>query len=69
MFGTGLLLVNLPLYFARTAHLSTAQLGIGLTVAATVTLLAGLPLGELADRKGPLEVAKPMLLVQCADTG
>lgn len=68
MFGTGLLLVSLPLYFTRVGHLSTAQVGIGLTIAATVTLLAGLPLGELADRKGPLEVAKPMLLVQCAAT-
>lgn len=68
MFGTGLLLVSLPLYFTRIAHLSTAQVGLGLTIAATVTLLAGLPLGELADRKGPLEVAKPMLLVQAAAT-
>jgi hypothetical protein len=68
MFGTGMLLVSLPLYFTRVAHLSTAEVGIGLTIAGTVTLLAGLPLGELADRKGPLEVAKPMLLVQCAAT-
>ena len=68
MFGTGLLLVSLPLYFTRVTHLSTAQVGLGLTIAATVTLLAGLPLGELADRKGPLEVARPMLLVQCAAT-
>lgn len=67
-FGTGLLMVSLPLYFTRVAKLSTAQVGIGLTLAATVTLLAGLPLGELADRKGPLEVAKAMLLVQCAAT-
>jgi hypothetical protein len=68
MFGSGMLLVSLPLYFTQIAHLSTAEVGIGLTVAAIATLLAGLPLGELADRKGPLEVAKPMLLVQCVAT-
>ena len=66
--GTGLLMVSLPLYCTRVAHLSTVQLGLGLTIAGAVTLLAGLPLGELADRKGPLEVAKVMLLVQCAAT-
>jgi hypothetical protein len=67
-FGTGLLMVSLPLYCTRVAHLSTAQVGLGLTIAATVTLLAGFPLGDLADRLGPLEVAKVMLLVQCAAT-
>lgn len=67
-FGTGMLLISLPLYFTRVVHLSTAQVGLGLTIAATVTLLSGLPLGDLADRKGPLELAKVMLLVQCGAT-
>lgn len=65
-FGTGLLLVSMPLYFTRIVHLSAGQVGLGLSVAAAVTLLAGIPIGDLADRRGPLEVTKAMLLVQCA---
>ena len=67
-FGSGLLLVSLPLYFTRIVHLSAAQVGLGLTIAATVTLLTGLPIGDLADRRGPLQVATTMLLVQCGAT-
>lgn len=64
-FGTGLLLLSLPLYLTRIVHMSAAQVGLGMTIAAAATLLAGLPIGELADRRGPLEVAKVMLLVRC----
>ena len=67
-FGGGLLLVSLPLYFTRIVHLSAAQVGLGLTIAATATLLTGLPIGDLADRRGPLQVATTMLLVQCGAT-
>jgi hypothetical protein len=49
-------------------HLSAGQVGLGLTIGTTVTLLVNLPLGDLADRRGPLEVAKTMLLLQCAAT-
>lgn len=67
-FGTGLLLVSLPLYLTRIVHLSAAQVGLGLTIAATITLLVGLPIGDLADRRGPLEVAKTVLPLQAAAT-
>jgi hypothetical protein len=67
-FGSGLLMVSMPLYFTRIVHLSVAQVGLGLTIAATATLLIGLPIGDLADRRGPLQVALTMLLVQCAAT-
>lgn len=67
-FGSGLLLVSLPLYLTRIVELSAAEVGIGLTIAATVTLVVGLPIGELADRRGPLQVAKAMLLLQAAAT-
>jgi hypothetical protein len=67
-FGSGLLLVSMPLYFTRIVHLSVTQVGLGLTIAATVTLLIGLPIGDLADRRGPLQVATAMLLVQCGAT-
>lgn len=65
-FGSGLLLAALPLYFTRIVHLSASQVGLGLTIAATVTLVVGLPIGELADRRGPLEVVKAMLLLDAA---
>ena len=67
-FGSGLLLAGLPLYFTRIVHLSAAMVGLGLTIAAAVTLLVGLPIGELADRRGPLEVVKAMLLLDAAAT-
>lgn len=65
-FGTGLVLAGLPLYFTQIVHLSAAQVGVGLTLAALVTLAAGLPIGELADRRGPLEVVKFVLLLDGA---
>jgi hypothetical protein len=52
------------LYLTRIVHLSAAQVGLGLTIAATATLAAGLPMGELADRRGPLDVVKAMLLLE-----
>lgn len=67
-FGSGLLLVSMPLYFIRVVHLSVTQVGLGLTIAATATLLIGLPIGDLVDRRGPLQVATAMLLMQCCAT-
>ncbi|RLK09681.1 MFS transporter [Micromonospora sp. M71_S20] len=67
-FGTGLLMVSLPLYLIRIVELSAAEVGVGLTIASAITLLVGLPLGDLADRRGPLGVTKAMLLVQCVAT-
>ncbi|NJC11455.1 MFS family permease [Micromonospora profundi] len=67
-FGTGLLMVSLPLYLIRVVELSAMEVGLGLTIAATITLVAGMPLGDLADRRGPLGMTKAMLLVQCAAT-
>jgi len=65
-FGSGLLLGSLPLYFTRIVHLSAAQVGLGLTIAATITLLTGALVGELADRRGPLDVVKTLLLIDAA---
>lgn len=67
-FGGGLLMVSMPLYFVRVVHLSVAQVGLGLTIAATITLLTSMPVGELVDRRGPLQVSTAMLLVQCCST-
>ncbi|TNH28024.1 MFS transporter [Micromonospora orduensis] len=65
-FGSGLLLGSLPLYFTRIVDLPAAQVGVGLTAAALVTLVTGLMVGEMADRRGPLEVVKAVLLLDAA---
>lgn len=67
-FGFGLLLGSMPLYFTRIVHLSTGQVGLGLTIAATTGLLTGVPIGDLADRRGPVEMAKTILFLQCGAT-
>jgi MFS family permease len=51
--GNGLLMTVSVLYFNRIVGLSIAQIGLGLTVAGLFGLLAGVPVGHLADRRGP----------------
>jgi MFS family permease len=65
-FGSGLLVGSLPLYLTRIVHLSAARVGLGLTIAATVTLVTGVLAGQLADRRGPLEVVKFVLWLDAA---
>lgn len=55
--GLGGYLVCSALYFTRIVGLSATQVGLGLTVGWAVGLLAGVPLGHLADRRGPRGVA------------
>ncbi|MFG2874921.1 MFS transporter [Streptomyces sp. NPDC048337] len=51
--GDGAYYVCSALYFIRVAGLSPAQIGLGLTIAWAVGSVAGVPLGALADRRGP----------------
>ncbi|MEV5966904.1 MFS transporter [Kribbella sp. NPDC051952] len=51
--GNGLLMTISVLYFNRIIGLSIAQVGLGLTVAGLFGLLASIPFGHLADRRGP----------------
>ncbi|MFI8104486.1 MFS transporter [Streptomyces sp. NPDC086023] len=51
--GDGAYYVSSALYFTGVAGLSPAQIGLGLTVAWAVGSVAGVPLGALADRRGP----------------
>ncbi|WP_410788352.1 MFS transporter [Kribbella sp. C-35] len=51
--GNGLLMTISVLYFNRVIGLSIAEVGLGLTVAGLFGLLAGIPFGHLADRRGP----------------
>ena len=61
--GLGGYLVCSALYFTRVVGLSPAQVGVGLTVGWAAGLLAGVPLGHLADRRGPRGIA--ILLALC----
>jgi hypothetical protein len=55
--GDGAFIVTSALFFTRVVGLSTAQVGLGLTIAWLVGFLTGVPLGNLADRRGPRQVA------------
>ncbi|MFF9406112.1 MFS transporter [Streptomyces anandii] len=51
--GDGAFYVTSALYFTRVVGLAPARVGLGLTLAWAVGSLAGVPLGRLADRRGP----------------
>ena len=62
--GNGLFMIGAALFFTRAVGLSVAQVGIGMGVAAIVGLLSGIPIGHLADRRGPREIYLVTLSVQ-----
>ncbi|MEV4629245.1 MFS transporter [Micromonospora sp. NPDC049523] len=51
--GRGIWLTASALFLTRSVGLSVAQVGLGLTVTALVSLVASAPMGYLADRFGP----------------
>ncbi|MGH8876840.1 MAG: MFS transporter [Stackebrandtia sp.] len=55
--GDGAFYVTSALFFTRVVGLSAAEVGAGLTLGWAVGTLAGVPLGHLADRRGPREIA------------
>ncbi|MFC7241477.1 MFS transporter [Catellatospora aurea] len=52
----GLFITISVIFFTRSVGLSAGQVGLGLTIAAVVGLIAGVPAGHLADRVGPRRV-------------
>lgn len=50
--GYGILLSVVVLYFTRSVRISAAELGISLTIAAILKILASIPAGHLTDRVG-----------------
>ncbi|MFF2350728.1 MFS transporter [Kitasatospora sp. NPDC058115] len=60
--GDGAYYTSSALYFTRIVGLSPARLGLGLAVAWAVGSLAGVPLGHLADRRGPRGTAAALAL-------
>ncbi|MBB5932394.1 MFS transporter [Streptomyces echinatus] len=51
--GDGAYYVTSALYFTQVVGLAPARVGLGLTLAWAVGSLVGVPLGRLADRRGP----------------
>jgi MFS family permease len=64
MLGFGLVMTATPLYATRIVGLSARQVGLGMTIAGLIGLLAAIPVGDLADRRGPREVLRAAVLVQ-----
>ncbi len=64
--GLGGYLVCSALYFTRIVGLTPTQVGVGLTIGWAVGFLAGVPLGHLADRRGPRGVALSLALCTAA---
>jgi hypothetical protein len=59
-------MVGAGLFYTRSVGLSVAQVGLGMGVGGLVGLLSGIPVGHLADRRGPREVYLATLTAQGA---
>ncbi|MET9399972.1 MFS transporter [Kitasatospora sp. NPDC002965] len=64
--GDGAYYTSSALYFTRIVGLSPTRLGLGLAVAWGIGSLAGVPLGHLADRRGPRGVAVTLAFATAA---
>jgi MFS family permease len=62
--GTGLYMAGSIVFFVRILHLTAGFIGICLTVAALVGLLASIPAGRLADRRSPKHVMAALYCVE-----
>ncbi|MGW0464993.1 MFS transporter [Streptomyces sp. NPDC003027] len=67
--GDGAFYVSSALYFTRFVGLSAPQIGLGLTLAWAVGSVAGVPLGHLANRRGPRGTAVLLALTTAAAVG
>ncbi|MDH6120756.1 MFS family permease [Kitasatospora sp. GAS204A] len=64
MVGSGVFMISAALFFTRSVGLSLSQVGVGMGIGALVGLLSGIPVGRLADRRGPREVYLMTLTAQ-----
>lgn len=64
--GTGMFMTSSVLYFTEGLGLSVTEVGLWLAVAGLIGLFAGVPMGHLADRRGPRGVASLSLVVLAA---
>ncbi|MFE4972086.1 MFS transporter [Kitasatospora sp. NPDC056651] len=66
--GNGLFLTTSSLYFVRCVGLAPAEIGLWLTVSGLIGLLAGVPVGRIADRHGARETYVVALVVEALAT-
>ncbi|MEW2427054.1 MFS transporter [Micromonospora sp. NPDC047644] len=66
MLGSGIFMATAVLFFTRSVGLPLAQVAVGMGIAALVGMLAGVPVGHLADRRGPREIYLLTLLIRAA---
>jgi len=59
--GNGAYVTTSALYFTRIMGFTAGRFGLGLSIAGIAGLLAGVPFGHLADRKGPRNVAASLM--------
>lgn len=64
--GDGAYYVTSALYFTHVVGLAPARIGLGLTLAWAVGSVAGVPLGRVADRRGPRGTAVLLALATAA---
>lgn len=67
--GDGAFYTTSALYFTRVAGLPAGRVGLGLTLAWAAGSLAGVPLGRLADRRGPRGTSVLLALATSASVG
>ncbi|MGW2558375.1 MFS transporter [Streptomyces sp. NPDC001514] len=67
--GDGAFYVTSALFFTHVVGLAPARVGLGLTVAWAVGSVVGVPLGRLADRRGPRGTAVLLALATSAAVG
>jgi MFS family permease len=66
MYGIGLILTAMTLYAIKVVHLTARSSGLALTIAGLVGLLAAMPIGTLADRRGPRDINRLAMLAMAA---
>jgi hypothetical protein len=66
--ATGLFTTGGTIFLVRTAGLSVAEIGTGLTIGGVAGLAVSVPLGRLSDRIGPRDLAIGLLLVRAGGT-
>ena len=65
-YGLGLILTAMTLYAIKVVHLTAQNAGLALTIAGLVGLLAAMPIGALADRRGPRDINRLAMLLMAA---
>jgi hypothetical protein len=64
--GFAMYTIGAPVFFVRSSRLSVSEVGLGLSISAIVAIAGGIPIGHLADRVGPREVAIAIGLIEAA---